>query len=132
MTEVSRQEQEAIESILGDRAPNAETFLDLDAEGPDLFSTRLGGVYDVILCLGPAFTSLHTRDELQAAFRTFAAHARIGTQLIVRKPPAVHQTTLEWRARSYRFGFYIGMGELRAFGFGAFDPRDYPEDPSTF
>ncbi|MEY9859726.1 hypothetical protein ABH935_005359 [Catenulispora sp. GAS73] len=128
MTQVSWQEQEAIESIIAGRCPDATDFLDFDAEGMDVLTTRLGGVYDVILCLGTAFTSLHTRDELQAAFRTFAAHARIGTQLIVRKPEAVHQAVLEWRARSYRFGFYASFSGLRVFGYGAFDPSDYPDD----
>src|SRR5258708_4076891 len=121
--EPSPADQEWIEQILAARCPDAATFLDLDADGTDLMTTRLGGVYDVILCLGPAFTSMHTGDELQAAFRTFAAHARFGTQLIVRKPGRVHQAVLEWRARSYRFGLCGSYDDLKAFTQG-FDNRE--------
>lgn len=119
-------DQEWIEHILVTRCPDATTFLDLDADGADLMTIRLGDVYDVILCLGPAFTSLNSRDELQAAFRTFAAHARFGTQLIVRRPPTVHQAVLEWRAKSYRFGSFGSFGDLKAFTHG-FDTREDPD-----
>jgi hypothetical protein len=124
--EPSPADQEWVEQILAVRCPEAETFLDLDAEGLDLMTARLGRVYDVILCLGPAFTSLRTRDELQAAFRTFAAHARFDTQLIVRRPAHVHQAVLEWRAKPYRFGLYGSSGDLLVFSYG-FDTRDKPD-----
>lgn len=127
MIDVSPQDQEWIEQILAARCPDAATFLDLDANGMDLMTTRLGGVSDVILCIGPAFTSLRTRDELQAAFRTFAAHARFGTCLVVRRPGRVHQAVLEWRARSYRFGLCGSLhGDLQFFVQG-FDTREEPD-----
>jgi hypothetical protein len=125
--DLSPADQERIEQILAARCPNAETFLDLDADGMDLMTTRFGDLYDVILCVGPAFAALCSRDELQAAFRTFAAHSRFGTQLIVRRPERVHQAVLEWRARSAWFGFFASFGELRVFGYGI-DMSDYPED----
>lgn len=125
--DLSPADQEWVEQILAVRCPDASTFLDLDADGIDLANTRLGGTYDVILCMGPVFTSLRGREELQAAFRTFAAHARFGTQLIVRRPTMVHQAVLEWRAKSYRFGFYTLFGDLRIFGYG-FDQREEPDD----
>lgn len=125
MIEVGPQDQEWIEQIITARCPDAETFLDLDADGVDLMTTRLASVYDVILCMGPTFTSLETRDQLQAAFRTFAAHARFGTQLIVRRPERVHPAVLEWRAKSYRFGSYGSHGDLKAFTHG-FDTREEP------
>lgn len=127
MIEVSPQDQEWIEQILAIRCPDAATFLDLDADGLDLMTVRHGSVYDVVLCVGPTFAALSSRDELQAAFRTFAAHSRSGTQLIVRKPDHVHQAVLEWRARSAWFGFYASFGDLRVFGYGI-DMSDHPED----
>jgi hypothetical protein len=54
VTAVSGTEQELIESIIAERCPEAGSFLDFDAVGMDVFSTRLGRVYDVILCLGSA------------------------------------------------------------------------------
>lgn len=127
MTEVSRQDQERIEQILALRCPDATAFLDLDAEGMDPMTARLGDVYDVVLCVGPAFAALSSRDELQAAFRTFAAHSRFGTQLIVRRPALVHQAVLEWRARSAWFGFFASFGDLRVFGYGI-DMSDNTDD----
>lgn len=127
MIEVSLQDQEWIEQILAVRCPDAATFLDLDADGLDLMTARLGSVYDVVLCVGPAFAALSSRDELQAAFRTFATHSRFGTQLIVRRPSRVDQAVLEWRARSAWFGFFGSFGNLRGFGYGI-DMSDYPED----
>lgn len=127
MTQVSPQDQERIEQILSIRCPDATTFLDLDADSMDLMTARLGSVYDVVLCVGSAFAALSTRDELQAAFRTFAAHSKPGRQLIVRKPTLVHQAVLEWRARSAWFGFFASFGDLRVFGYGI-DMSDYPDD----
>jgi hypothetical protein len=48
-----------------------------------------------------------------------------GTQLIVRRPDAVHQAVLEWRARSARFGFYAPFRELRVFGYGSFHTHEF-------
>ncbi|OLE23711.1 MAG: hypothetical protein AUG49_15280 [Catenulispora sp. 13_1_20CM_3_70_7] len=98
MIEVSPQDQERIEQILAVRCPDATSLLDLDADGVDLMTTRLGDVYDAVLCVGPAFAALSNRDELQAAFRTFAAHSRPGTQLIVRRPALVHQAAEIFRS----------------------------------
>jgi len=125
--EVSPQDQERIEQILAVRCPDATSLLDLDADGVDLMTTRLGDVYDAVLCVGPAFAALSNRDELQAAFRTFAAHSRPGTQLIVRRPALVHQAVLEWRARSAWFGYFASFGDLQVFGYGI-DMSDYPDD----
>ncbi|GAA2061068.1 hypothetical protein GCM10009839_84990 [Catenulispora yoronensis] len=127
MIELEPSDQELIEQILSARCPDATSFLDLDADDIDLITVRLGDVYDVILCVGPAMATLYSRDDLQTAFRTFAAHARIGTQLIIRKPPRVHQAVLEWRARSAWFGFFTSFGELRVFGYGI-DMSDHAED----
>ena len=125
--DLSAADQERIEQIIAVRCPEATTFLDLDADGVDLMTARFGGVYDVILCVGPTFAALCSRDELQAAFQTFAAHSRFGTQLIVRRPERVHQAVLEWRARSSWFGFFASFGDLRVFGYGI-DMSDYAED----
>lgn len=112
---VSAAEQEVIEAILAERVPDAECYLDCDTEGLDIPATK---PYDVILCLGPAFSSLDSRDRLRSAFRRFADHARYGTQLIVRRPVAVLQSDLEGWARSYRWIYYISIGELLVFGYG--------------
>lgn len=122
---ISAHEQELIETIIAERCPEAESFLDFDAEGLDVLSTRLGTVYDVILCLGPTFASLQSRRDLEAAFETFEKHAVGGTQLIIRRPDAVHQAVLEWRAQSARFGFYAPFGELRVFGYGSFHTHEF-------
>ena len=119
MMNVSVEDQEQIERIIEVRRPDAETILDLDAEGMDVLTTRLRRQFDVIICIGPSFTSLRSDEDMRSAFRTFTAHARLNTQLIVRKPDAFHQAQLETRARTCRFMYYTRFGELRVFGFGS-------------
>ena len=52
MTQVSPQDQERTEQILAIRCLNATAFLDPDTDGVDLITTRLGGVYDAVFCVG--------------------------------------------------------------------------------
>jgi SAM-dependent methyltransferase len=49
----------------------------------DITSIRLGHKTDVILCVGNSLSYIHSPLELDAAFATFAAHARHGTLLIL-------------------------------------------------
>ncbi len=56
---------------------------DLDVRVGDMRDFRLGHPVDAITCLGNALAYLHRNSELQAAFATFAAHARPGTVLIL-------------------------------------------------
>jgi len=51
-------------------------------------SVRLGHTFDAITCVGFALSYLHTVDDIRAAFTTFAAHAHIGTVLLLQLPIA--------------------------------------------
>lgn len=55
----------------------------LDLRVGDMRDFRLGHPVDAVTCLGNALAYLHRNAELQAAFATFAAHARPGTVLIL-------------------------------------------------
>lgn len=55
----------------------------LDLRVGDMRHVRLGHPVDAITCLGNALAYLHSNAELQAAFATFAAHARPGTVLVL-------------------------------------------------
>ncbi len=116
---VSAEEQESIERIIETRCPDASSILDPDTDGMDVLTTRLRREFDVIICTVPSFTSLSDDEDIRSAFRTFTAHARLNTQLIVKKPRALHQAQLETRARTCRFMYFSRFGELRVFGFGS-------------
>jgi len=49
----------------------------------DMRSFRVGRTFEAILCMGSAFMYALTNDDVDAALRTFAAHARRGTLLIL-------------------------------------------------
>lgn len=119
---LSGEDQELIEQIISIKCPDATTILDLDADGIDIQTARLRRPFEVIICTGPSFTRITCDDDLRGAFRTFTAHARNDTVLIVKRPEAFHQAQLETRARSYRFLFYTcfgAHGQLKVFGFGS-------------
>jgi SAM-dependent methyltransferase len=49
----------------------------------DITSVRLGRAFDVVLCVGNSLSYVHDALDLDAAFATFTAHARLGSLLIV-------------------------------------------------
>ncbi|WP_125776127.1 class I SAM-dependent methyltransferase [Antribacter gilvus] len=49
----------------------------------DLLEYRAGHPFEMIVCLGNTLAYLHTDDELTSACETFAAHADVGTLLVV-------------------------------------------------
>lgn len=62
-------------------------------------SIRLDDQFDVVLCVGNTLSYLHSDLALEAAFRTFAAHARPGGVLIVHTllTPVADSTVTEGR-----------------------------------
>lgn len=56
---------------------------DLNIRVGDMRKVRLGHTFDLITCLGNSLSYLHTDAELDAAAATFAAHAHLGTVLII-------------------------------------------------
>jgi SAM-dependent methyltransferase len=58
----------------------------LDVRVGDMRSFRLEQVVDVITCLGNSLAYLHENEDVQRAFGTFAAHARLGTVLVLLTP----------------------------------------------
>lgn len=55
----------------------------LDLRTGDMCSFRLGRTVDVVLSAGSALAYLHDAHDLRAAFATFAAHAHLGTLLVI-------------------------------------------------
>src|SRR6266568_3183630 len=49
----------------------------------DMRSVRLGRTFDVILCLGSAFSYALTNDDIENVLHTFSAHAHLGTLVIL-------------------------------------------------
>ncbi|MFJ6076610.1 class I SAM-dependent methyltransferase [Streptomyces sp. NPDC093065] len=74
---------------------------DLDIRLGDMCTIRLGHTVDVLTCLGNSLAYVHDNQEIQAVFRTFAAHARPGTLLVLCCPVAPierdgpHETQVE-------------------------------------
>ncbi|WP_432080433.1 class I SAM-dependent methyltransferase [Streptomyces sp. WAC 04229] len=60
----------------------------LDIRLGDMRSVRLGHTADVLACLGNSLAYVHDNQDIQAVFRTFAAHAHPGTLLVLCCPVA--------------------------------------------
>jgi SAM-dependent methyltransferase len=56
---------------------------ELDLRVGDLRTVRLEERFDVLICLGNSYAYLHHEHEQLAAWRTFTAHARPGTLLVI-------------------------------------------------
>jgi SAM-dependent methyltransferase len=55
----------------------------LDIRTGDMRTFRLGRTVDAITCLGNSLAYVHEPDNLAAVFATFAAHAQLGTLLVI-------------------------------------------------
>jgi SAM-dependent methyltransferase len=55
----------------------------IDFRVGDMTSLALGRTFDVITCLGLAFTYLHTNDAVSRALQSLAAHSQRGTLLVM-------------------------------------------------
>nr|VFJ88614.1 MAG: Methyltransferase domain-containing protein [Candidatus Kentron sp. H]VFJ90721.1 MAG: Methyltransferase domain-containing protein [Candidatus Kentron sp. H]VFJ96872.1 MAG: Methyltransferase domain-containing protein [Candidatus Kentron sp. H] len=58
-------------------------YPELSFQVGDMFSLRLGRAFDAITCLGGVMLYALTHEEIDDTLRTFAAHARTGTLLIL-------------------------------------------------
>ncbi|MFI7114917.1 class I SAM-dependent methyltransferase [Amycolatopsis sp. NPDC049868] len=76
-----------------------QRYPDLDLHVGDLRTVRVHGTFDTITCLGNTLAYLHHNDDIQAAFTTFATHARPGTLLIIVTQIAPTTTTTPSRSR---------------------------------
>ncbi|MFE9029068.1 class I SAM-dependent methyltransferase [Streptomyces iakyrus] len=61
---------------------------ELDVRAGDMRTVRLGRTADVLACLGNSLAYVHDNQGIRSVFRTFAAHARPGTLLILCCPVA--------------------------------------------
>ncbi|MGW0837433.1 class I SAM-dependent methyltransferase [Streptomyces prunicolor] len=65
----------------------------------DMRSVRLGQPFDVLACLGNSLAYVHENQDIRAVFRTFAAHSRPGTLLVLCGPVAPIEHTEPQEAR---------------------------------
>nr|VFK24130.1 MAG: Methyltransferase domain-containing protein [Candidatus Kentron sp. LPFa] len=65
------------------RSKYSAKYPGLTFEIGDMFSLRLGRVFDAITCLGGGMLYALSHDEIDKTLRTFAAHARAGALLIL-------------------------------------------------
>ncbi|MBB6421948.1 class I SAM-dependent methyltransferase [Streptomyces iakyrus] len=76
---------------------------ELDVRTGDMRTVRLGRTADVLACLGNSLAYVHDNQGIQSVFRTFAAHARPGTLLVLCCPvaptesPGPQQVSVETR-----------------------------------
>ncbi|WP_128433815.1 class I SAM-dependent methyltransferase [Streptomyces cyaneus] len=71
----------------------------LDVRIGDMRTVRLGRTAEVLVCLGNSLAYVHDNQDIQSAFRTFAAHARPESLLVLCSPVAAIEHSAPQQAR---------------------------------
>ena len=79
-----------------------QTRPELDVRVGDMRTVRLDRTADVLACLGNSLSYVHDNQDIQAVFRTFAAHSHTGTLLVLCCPvtPIEHTGPQEARVET--------------------------------